>query len=181
MSVVHTYIVFLRGVNVGGHTLVKMDVLKNALLKNKFENVKTYINSGNIVIESGIDKESVAVLIKNIINEIFGVSIGVIVKTKEELEFIIAKVPFDTEKEADYAKRAVVLLSAFIEPEKITRFKQQNNMDENYYILNDLIYIYYHNGAGRSKFTNAYVEKKLNVTSTARNWNTILKLIEMVS
>jgi uncharacterized protein (DUF1697 family) len=177
---VSNYIIFLRGVNVVGHTTVKMEVLKKALSDNKFEDVKTYINSGNILLKSKEDKIQLKEKIKQIILENFGVSVEMIIKTKDELENIIEKDPFNPEKETDNSRRIVVMLSEKIDKNKATVFKEEKKVVENYYAIDDLLYIYYHNGAGQSKFTNTYIEKKLHVISTTRNWNTLLKIQNLI-
>ena len=72
------------------------------------------------------------------------------------------------------------MLSVNVSEEQASQLKSDVRIVENYYHKDDLLYIYYHDGAGRSKFTTAYIDKKLKVTSTARNWNTILKMSEMI-
>lgn len=173
------FIIFLRGVNVGGNAPVKMDVLKSVLLENKYQNVKTYINSGNLVVTTLHDKRALVENVKEIIKTHFGISVEMIVKTKAEIEYIVSRDPFNKEKETDNPKKIVVMLSEMTNAEKTNVFIGDSNIVENYYIEGDLIYIYYHNGAGQSKFTNNYIEKKLKVISTARNWNTILKMEEL--
>lgn len=174
------YVVFLRGINVGGNNLINMTDLKNALSKNQFENVRTYINSGNVVFHSNESKNKVKEIFAKTIKAKFSLMIDMIVKTQKELDKIISNNPFDAEKENDNSKRAVVMLSDKVDKEKAVLFRSDRRIAENYYHKDDLLYIYYHDGAGRSKFTNAYIEKKTNVISTARNWNTILKMDEMM-
>jgi uncharacterized protein (DUF1697 family) len=174
------YVVFLRGINVGGNKIVDMNDLKNVLVKNQFENVKTYINSGNIVFQSKNDKNKIKEIITKSIKSRFKISVEMIIKTQKELDEIIIKNPFNNDKENDNLKRMVVMLSDKIDKNKVLQFRNDEKIVENYYFSDDVLYIYYHNGAGRSKFTNIYVEKKLNVISTARNWNTILKMKEML-
>jgi uncharacterized protein (DUF1697 family) len=175
----NNYVIFLRGVNVGGNATLRMDLLKKLLLENNYLNVKTYINSGNLLVSTPQDKKTLADNVKEIIKTNFGLTIEMIIKTKAELNDIIAHNPYDKEKETDNSKRVVAMLSEKTGPEKTQIFKEDSKITENYYTNGDLIYIYYHDGAGRSKFTNNYIEKKLKVTSTARNWNTILKMNDL--
>lgn len=176
----NNYIIFLRGVNVGGNAPVKMDILKNALLEKEYRHVKSYINSGNLVLCTAQDKQTLMTSVREIIQYKFSLTVRMIIKTKEELRSIIADDPFDKDKETDNSKKVVVMLSESIEPAKALIFKSEGKIVENYYADKDLLYIYYHQGAGTSKFTNNYIEKKLNVSSTARNWNTILKMAGMI-
>ncbi|HJZ39400.1 MAG TPA: DUF1697 domain-containing protein [Bacteroidales bacterium] len=176
----NTYVVFLRGVNVGGNMILKMDLLKKALLANQYEDIQTYINSGNILLRSMDDKHQLQNNMNHIIETRFGFSVGMIIKTRSELDEIVVKDPFDPVKEADNAKRAVLMLSEKINDARASAFVCEVKPEENYYLKGDLLYIYYHHGGGKSKFTNNYIEKKLKVISTARNWNTILKMTDMI-
>jgi uncharacterized protein (DUF1697 family) len=176
----NTYVVFLRGVNVGGNMILKMDLLKKALLANHFEDVQTYINSGNILLRSKDDKQELKDKINQLIGTRFGLSVGMIIKNRSEMEEIVEKDPFDPVNEADNAKRAVVMLSEKVNDARVSAFVSEVKPEENYYLIGDLLFIYYHQGGGKSKFTNSYIEKKLKVLSTARNWNTILKMKEMI-
>jgi uncharacterized protein (DUF1697 family) len=103
-----------------------------------------------------------------------------IIKTREETEQIIRNDPFDREKENDNAKKVIILLSDKLDQEKALQFKNDKNLEENYYCGDDLLYIYYHNGASRSKFTTTYIERKLKLVTTGRNWNTLLKVNELL-
>ena len=72
------------------------------------------------------------------------------------------------------------MLSDKVNKSQTAQFRSDEKIVENYYHKDDLLYIYYHDGAGRSKFTTPYIDKKLKVTSTARNWNTMIKMSEMI-
>jgi len=176
----NTYIVFLKGVNIGGHNRVKMDILKKALEEREFEHVRTYINSGNLILRSTQEKETITEQVAKIIQANFGIQVHMIVKTADELMAITAKDPFSTETENDHARRAVVLLSERVEPVRMQIFKDEGKVIENYYLAGDLLFVYYHNGFAKTKFTTDYIERKLRIVTTARNWNTILKLTEMI-
>src|SRR4030067_285857 len=105
------YVAFLRGINVGGNNIISMNNLKNALTKNKFKNVKTYINSGNIVFESNDEKKKVKEFFEKTIATHFKLTIDVTVKTQKELDEIIVNNPFNSKNENDNSKRSVVMLS----------------------------------------------------------------------
>lgn len=174
------YAAFMRGINVGGNNIISMNELKDALEKNKFNNVETYINSGNIVFESELDKTKVKEQFEKTIEKKFKLKIDATIKTQNELDKIIASNPFNSKKEMDNAKRVVVMLSNKVDGELVSQIKNDEKIVENYYHKDNLLYIYYHDGAGRSKFTTSYIDKKLKLSSTARNWNTILKMSEMM-
>jgi len=172
----HHYAIFLRGVNVGGKAAVKMDTLKSLLEANGFEDVRSYINSGNLTLKCSSDKAGLRKAITGIILENFNLEVDLIVKSKSELEDIIKNNPFDPETEVDNSKRVVVMLSEAVDKAKIAAFREEKSVVENFYPFDDLIYIYYHNNIGRSKFTINFIERKLKVVATARNWNTLIKM-----
>ncbi|MEN6453274.1 MAG: DUF1697 domain-containing protein [Prolixibacteraceae bacterium] len=175
-----TFVVFLKGVNIGGHNRVKMDVLKKALTELRFERVKTYINSGNLILQSKQGKEKIVDQVAQVIRTNFGINVNMIIKTANELTDIAEKSPFSAETECDYDKRAVVMLSERVDPVQLQVFKDEGKVSENYYLTDDLLFVYYHNGFAKTKLTSDYIERKLRVITTARNWNTILKLRDMI-
>ncbi len=174
-----TYIIFLKGINVGGHNPVNMANLKKVLAEREFENVRTYINSGNILLDSPKGRDWVYEQTDQVLIQNFGIKVALFVKTAEELTGIIEKNPFDQLKETDFKKRAIVMLSQKIEPSRMKVFKDEGKVDENYYLIDDLLFVYYHNGFGKTKFTTDYMERKLHIQTTGRNWNTMLKLADM--
>lgn len=174
------YAAFLRGVNIGGKNAINISELKNSLAADKFENIKSYINSGNLVFCNEESGGNLKEIIKKIIKTRFNLEIEVFIKTEKEIEQIINGNPFN-ENETDNSKRVVVMLPDKIDKKSRDKFKNETDFEENYFFSNDIIYVYYHNGAGRSKFTTAYIERKLGISSTGRNWNTIIKVRDMLN
>jgi len=171
-----TYILFLRGVNVGGHAIISMTVLKAAMAENQLTETRTYINSGNVIVASEADKTALKEKVREIIQHHFGLSVEMIIKTKAELESIIHHNPFDPVGETDNSRKVVMMLSETIAEPKTDVIRADSRIIERFYLRGDLLFAYYPNGAGQSKFTANYVEKKLKVIATARNWNTLLKI-----
>ena len=156
------YLALLRGINVSGHNMIKMDALKKMLENMGFQNVETYIQSGNIFLESEEENAaSIGFKIKQEISKVFGYDVPVIMISKTDLELCFKNNPFLKEKECDIKK----LYVAFIPDEAA--------------IDSNRIYIKYAIGAGKTNLDQKYIEKKLNVVSTIRNWNTVTKLLEM--
>jgi uncharacterized protein (DUF1697 family) len=172
----NSFIVFLRGVNIGGSATVKMDELKLVLLAAGFAEVKTWINSGNIALRWKDDRKSAELLLGELLEREFGMGIGFIIKTAGELEDMIAGDPFDPEGEGDNAKRLVAMLSEGAEGREDELAKPGEGIIESFRIRGDLVYIYYRDGVGKSRFSNSYIEKRLGLLSTSRNWNTLLKM-----
>lgn len=172
-----THLALLRGINVSGHNMMKMEALKAMLENIGFQNVRTYLQSGNVFVDSAEDASKVGFMIKQEIFKVFGHEVPVIVITKETLESCFANNPFLKEKDIDTKKLYVAFVSMALKKEsindlKISQFKpDEASIDEN------RIFIKYAVGAGKTRFDQKYIEKKLNVTATIRNWNTVTNLL----
>ncbi|AXB57777.1 DUF1697 domain-containing protein [Flavobacterium fluviale] len=176
-----THLALLRGINVSGHNMMKMDALKTMLENIGFQNVRTYLQSGNVFIDSEEDASKVGFMIKQEIFKVFGHEVPVVVISKDDLESCFSNNPFLKEKDADIKKLYVAFVSTALKKEnindlKISQFKpDEASIDEN------RIFIKYAVGAGKTRFDQKYIEKKLNVTATIRNWNTVTNLLNMYS
>ena len=176
----NTFAVFLRGVNVGGNAIINMKEFVLLQENNNYTGARSYINSGNITFQSKKTSSAVSKNIKKLIIENYSFPVEVIVKTKSELDEIINNSPYKDD-ESDFSKRVVALLSGDLSEGQESALLNNKNIIEPFYIVKDTIYIYYKNGAGRSKFTNNYIENTIKVVSTLRNWNTLLKMVEIMN
>lgn len=174
-----TYIAVLRGINVSGKNIIKMDALKSALQSNGFKQVKTYIQSGNIVFETVASKNSVLEKrIHSLLQDEFSLTVPVLVRSLEEWFHIIAKNPFANSAGVDPKQLHCTLLSSVpdeIDEEKLNRVKQ----DDDYQCIEDVVYLNVKAGYSDTKLSNAFLEKQLGRTATTRNWSTMLKLLEL--
>jgi uncharacterized protein (DUF1697 family) len=118
--------------------------------------------------------------ITELINTHFGQSVGMVVKTKTELNSILEFNPFEPKQETENKQKVVFFLSATILETDLSTTTKKYNIEEKYYHKDDVIWIYYHNGYGKTKFTTGFIEKKLKILATARNWNTVLKVLSMM-
>ena len=174
------YFALLRGINVSGHNMIKMDALKKMLENMGFQNVETYIQSGNIFLESEEETAaSVGFKIKQEISKVFGYDVPVIMVSKTDLELCFKNSPFLKEKECDTKKLYVTFISKELSPLAINDLKISNFKPDEVAIDSSRIYIKYAIGAGKTNLDQKYIEKKLNVVATIRNWNTVTKLLEM--
>ncbi|MBR9847092.1 MAG: DUF1697 domain-containing protein [Algicola sp.] len=175
----NTYIALLRGINVGGHKKVPMAELRELLTKSGFENVRTYIQSGNIILQSSLsDKIAIESKIQKAINTHFGFEVPVIAKTRKELKFIFDTCPFsDEKKENSY----FIMLSDSPKSDVLNEVSDITFKNEEFVIIKDCLYFYSSAGYGKSKFNMNSFEKKLDVKATARNYKTMVKLIAMSS
>jgi uncharacterized protein (DUF1697 family) len=168
-----TYIVLLRGINVSGKNILPMAELRELLSSLQFENVQTYIQSGNIVLNSEFSKEEIVDKVKNGIAATFGYDVPVLARTIDEWEKAIANNPYPTENHK-------IVSFTFLSEVPIETVVEVNiTNDDVHTVLNDMVYMYCPDGFGRTKLTNNLFEKKLKVTATSRNFRTTMKLLEM--
>ena len=174
-----THLILLRGINVSGHNMIKMEILKTTLENIDFKNVRTYIQSGNVFVDTDEDSTSkVGFQIKQEIFKSLGLDVALVVINKNDLELCFQNNPFlkNTEdtKKLYVAFVSKELTNSALDELKISQFKpDQASIDKN------RIYIKYDIGAGKTRLDQKYIEKKLNVIATIRNWNTVTKLLEL--
>lgn len=175
------FVSFFRGINVGGHHKIKMNELKNLYETLGLKDVRTYIQSGNVVFTNDdFDVTHVQQQLIERVAQTFGFHVEIIVRTAAELQDIIAKNPFQGQpgKETQW----VVVIFLATAPDNIA----QENLLKTYVGPEEIffngkeVYIYYTNGIGRSKLSHSFIEKKLKIVGTARNWNTVLQVQEML-
>lgn len=174
------HLALLRGINVSGHNMIKMEALKLLLEQVGFNNVVTYIQSGNVFVES--EEESAASVGFTIKQEIFkqlGLEVPVVVINKTDLEDCLQNNPFCKEKDVDTKKLYVAFISKELPSTAINDLKISQFKPDEAVVKGNKIFIKYHVGAGKTRLDQKYIEKKLNVIATMRNWNTIHKLLEM--
>ena len=171
------YIALLKGINVGGHKKVPMAALRELLTKEGFKNVQTYIQSGNVIFESG---ETVIQIIEERITKAildqFAFEVSVLVKTRQELKRIFDTSPFSEEKKkASY----FMMLHNTPDTELVKTASEKIYEDEEYKIISDCIYYFNEKGFGKAKFNVNFFERKLKTFATARNYNTMVKLLSL--
>lgn len=173
-----TYISMLRGINVGGHRKIKMDDLKILYENLELNNVKTYIQSGNVVFQSTIQScKKLADLISNEIQQQFHLDVPVIVKNMEEFSEVCENNPFWTQNK-DAKMLYVIFLSD--SPDKSTVEKIKKNSGEDLFIIyKSVIYLFCTNGYGKTKLTNTFFENNLKIIATTRGWTTVCQLNEI--
>ena len=177
-----TYIALLRGINVGGHRKIKMVDLKEMLRTMGLQDVVTYIQSGNVVFKSSITKTSeLEEKIKDSIAKTFNFEVPVLIKTHEELKSIFDKNPFTETSDIENKRIYFSLLQETPMPEFKAAFQKEKFQGELFVIAEDCVYLNYALGAGKAKLSNNLIERKLKVSATARNYNTMVKLLEMSS
>ena len=172
------YVAFLRGINVGGKNKVKMETLREVCTVLGFENVKTYINSGNVIFETAkINNLKVAERIEKAIEAEFALKIKVMVRSLAEIEHITKNNPFDGQFENDKDLH-VFFLDEELPVEKRELLLSNNNENEQFAVLNREIFCLLRISVLDSLMGKDYIGKKLKVSATARNWRTVNKILE---
>lgn len=175
----NTYISILRGINVSGKNIIKMADLRLQLEFLGFDGVITYIQSGNIVFKSEEqNSDKLQTVIRNHIKSKYGFIIPVLVLKPEYIKSIIDTLPFT---DIDPTKLHVTFLSTKCSNPPIDQIMDKKNGSELVHITEDAVYIYCPDGYGKTKLNNNFLEKKLNVTATTRNWKTVNKLLELIT
>lgn len=172
------YVALLRGINVGGKNKVKMETLRAICTALGFENVKTYINSGNVIFETAkTSDKKLAAKIEEAIEKEFGLKIKVIVRTIDEIKALIETNPFAGQFENDKDVH-VFFLDEEMPEEKTALLISNNSENENYAVLGREIFCHLRVSVLDSLMGKDYIGKKLKVSATARNWRTVNKILE---
>lgn len=174
------YIALLRGINIGNKNRIKMADLRTIFESIGFKDVKTYLQSGNVIFK--YDSSNIVEITSNIeskMNQTFGFSINVIIRTDDEFESIINNNPFIKDPDVELDKLHVTFLKELPDKGTILNLDINKNENEKFEVNGREIYIYLPNGYARTKLTNNIFEKKLKTIATTRNWKTTNKLLEM--
>jgi uncharacterized protein (DUF1697 family) len=172
-------VALLRGVNLGGHKKIGMEELRTICCSLDLTDPKTYIQSGNVVF--GCPKSSspkLAARIEAAIEKRLGFHSAVVLRTTSDLRQIVARNPFAKRNGIEPAKLIVSFLDKPLDPESRKRILAINVGPEEIQPAEHELYIYFPDGQGRSKLP-AVLDRTLNKAATARNWNTVLKLLAM--
>jgi uncharacterized protein (DUF1697 family) len=175
-----TYIALLRGINVSGKYKIKMADLRAELSGLDYQNLQTYIQSGNIVFEAPEQtahelEEAIAARIQ----EAFGYEVPVLVMPAQELAEIAAQQPFLAEAEEDGGKVLFTILQKGPDQERLDQLLEQDYGSERFVVNGRTVYLHCPNGYGRAKLNNNFLERKFGVPATTRNWKTVKRLLEI--
>jgi len=174
------FIALLRGINVGGRNKVPMAELREVLTEASFEDVATYIQSGNILLNgNGRQEADVVKDVEAVMSDHFGLDIPVVVRSIGQWAEIIAANPFP--KMVDEPKMLHVYLCREA-PTKaaLKQFDTSAYPNERFAASGRELYVFYTDGVARSKLSTNELERRLNMTTTGRNWSTMTKLAAMV-
>jgi uncharacterized protein (DUF1697 family) len=176
-----THVALLRGINVGGKNPLPMTELAEEFVAAGCERVRTFIQSGNVIFSAppGKDESELARLLGARLAERFGYTAPLILLTTEEVRVAIANNPYRA-MGAPEETLHVMFLTATPEAASVEQLDPDRSPGDTFAVVGREIYLRLPNGMARTKLTNAYFDTKLGVTSTARNWRTTTKLLEMM-
>ena len=174
------FISLLRAINVGGHNMVKMDALRELYATLHLRDAVTYVQSGNVVFRcSEEDAARLALRIETAIERTFGHRPGVILRTAPELRDVVARNPFANRPGIEPNKLLVTFLAAEPAAEARAKALALQTAPEELHVDRRELYTYFPNGFSQSKLSMAAVDRALRSSGTARNWNTVTKLLAM--
>jgi uncharacterized protein (DUF1697 family) len=171
-------VVLLRGINLGSARRVPMADLRALLTEAGFEDVKTYVQSGNIVLESELESSELEQRCRDLISSRFGFEVPILVRTRAELAEIVKRDPLGDV--ADNPKRyQVSFLSEALDDDAVERLGALAADSERFAAHGRELYAWHPESVARSKLWNKLAGAGLGVTATARNWTTVQALLEM--
>lgn len=174
------YIALLRGINIGAHKRMKMEKLRACCEGLGFENVKTFIQSGNVVFRAAkLSPAAVSRKLEELIVRDFGFSADVITRSKDEMAKIIETNPMLKHRGIDVKYLHIVFLSHAPDAAAIKRLESLTLAPDKVHAAGKEIYFYFPNGVSGSSLWKHPLDRVLGLSATMRNWNTVNRLYEM--
>jgi uncharacterized protein (DUF1697 family) len=171
-----TYIAMLRGINVNGQKMIRMTDLKTILTDFDLKNIRTYIQSGNLVFEyPEIDQKVLARLIEQKIWQHYKFEVPVIIRNRTELLKIVEKNPF-LKRNEDINRLHVTFLDIEPQSDLVKKTNETERGSDEFEVIGKEVFLFCTNGYGNTKLNNTFFEKKFKVKATTRNWKTVLRL-----
>jgi uncharacterized protein (DUF1697 family) len=175
---VATHIVLLRGINIGPNNRIPMPALRSALEEQGFTRVRTYVASGNVLVDSGEPPDTVARQVHELIARVFGFDIPVVVRSRDELAAVVATNPFKDSGCPDKLYQ-VSFLDRPADASRLAELRALATDGEELAAVGREWYAIFPAGIARSKLATRMVDRKSGLVATARNWRTVCMLLEM--
>lgn len=173
------YVALLRGINVGGHNKIPMKELVVAFGKAGCRDVETYIQSGNVAFDSAHAAGTLPAVLAKAIAKAFDLDIPVIVRSAAELAAAVRANPYLRRGDEDALH--VLFMADRPAPRAVATLDPARSAPDEFAVIGREIYLYTPNGLARTKLSNVYFDKQLSTITTARNWRTVNKLLELSS
>jgi uncharacterized protein (DUF1697 family) len=175
-----THVALLRGINVGGKNMLPMKGLAAIFTEAGCSHVSTYIQSGNVLFHAPAALvKKLPKLVQEEIAARFGLRVPVVIRSAQQLAEAIRANPFLKASAEEKALHVYFLADLPLEV-AVSGLDAARSAPDEFRVVGQEVCLLLPNGMGRTKLTNAYFDSKLKTVSTARNWATILKLLEMM-
>jgi uncharacterized protein (DUF1697 family) len=177
-------VVLLRGINLGSSNRIAMPALREALVEAGLENPRTYLQSGNIVLDAGLDESELSDKVELLITQQFGLNVPAVTRSEQELVRVVAENPFSELAGQEPKRFQVTFLRGELQPGVEQRLAELATADERVAVREREVYAWHPDGVARSKLAMKLGAKAglgKDVIATSRNWTTVLTLLEMAS
>jgi uncharacterized protein (DUF1697 family) len=175
-----SYAALLRGINLGSHKRIGMGELRELVEDLGCSDVRTYVQSGNVVLRSDRRAPDLAQAIENAIEKRFRHDVTVVIRTGRQLRDLVRANPFVRQKSPPKALYATFLAEK-PEPKRVRSLAERDFAPERWELVGEDICLLFPNGYGRVKLNNAMFERQLGVPATTRNWRTVTALAELTA
>jgi uncharacterized protein (DUF1697 family) len=155
-----------------------MEALREVLGSEGYGNVRTYVQSGNVVLESVLQPARLEAALEQQLADALGFDVDVFVRTPSQLEAVLARDPLGSDA-VDGSRYLVTFLRESLDPERAARLAVDDFSPERLAVNGREIYSWHPGGVGRSELAKQLSERSLGATATARNWNTLQKLLAL--
>ena len=170
----------LRGINVGAQKRLRMDTLQVIYEGLGLKNIRTYVQSGNVVFESpDRDQAGLVNLIEAQIKQSCGYQVEVFIRQAEELQRILAGNPFLNDRNEDPSKLHVTFYYRTPSESVLSKLIAPGGTTDEFAFAEMAVYLFCPNGYGKTKLSNSFFERRLGMPVTTRNWNTVNALYKM--
>lgn len=171
-------VVLLRGINLGSHNRVSMPALRETLTGAGYEDVRTYLQSGNVVLASDASPDRLAAQCERLITDAFGLTVSVIVRTRDELVAVVRRNPL-AEVAVNPKRYQVTFLSAELGSEEVEKLAALAAPSERFTAIGREVYAWHPEGVARSRLWARLAGQGLGLSATSRNWTTVTKLLAL--
>jgi uncharacterized protein (DUF1697 family) len=173
------YVAFLRGINVSGQKIIKMEALSRMFASMGFSGVKTYIQSGNVIFESSESAAYLTETIEKNLHVFLGYDVTVLLRTMSAIEEIVKQNPFKEAESNNITKLYVTFMSEELPIKVDFPIISPRNDVEIFQITNRNAFSISRQQNGKFGFPNIFIEKEFKILSTTRNWTTVCKVISL--
>jgi uncharacterized protein (DUF1697 family) len=174
------YAALLRGVNLGARNRVRMPELRTLVEELGCTDVGTYLQSGNVVLRSDRGADALTKAVEQAIRGELGLDVAVVVRSRRQLERLVAANPFVRPRARENTLYATFLAEK-PDPDRVRRLRDESFEPERFELVGQDVYLLFPGGYGRSKLSNALLERRLGVPATTRNWRTVTALAELTA